>query len=68
MKILSSDTICALATGSLTSAIAIIRISGKEAIKIINSIFSKNITNKKSHTTHFGTIQKDKFTITERCC
>ena len=65
MKILSSDTICALATGSLTSAIAIVRISGKEAIKITNSIFSKNITNKKSHTTHFGTIQKDKFIIDE---
>ena len=38
------------------SAVAIIRISGKQAISITNSIFSKDILNTKSHTIHFGTI------------
>tara|TARA_B100001250_G_scaffold400899_1_gene412076 strand:+ start:482 stop:1840 length:1359 start_codon:yes stop_codon:yes gene_type:complete len=50
------DTICAITTGGGISAIAIIRVSGEKAINITNSIFSKNITNSKSHTIHFGTI------------
>jgi len=53
----TDDTICAIATGSETSAIAIIRISGKNAIKITNKIFSKNLLNVKSHTIHFGDIK-----------
>ncbi len=55
-NILQNDTICALATSGSLSAIAIIRLSGKNALKIINSIFSKNIINAKTHTIHFGTI------------
>ena len=48
------DTICAIATGGGMSAIAVIRISGNKAIDIVNSIFSKNIKNVKTHTIHFG--------------
>ena len=50
------DTICAISTGGNMSAIAIIRISGNNAIKITNSIFSKDIRKAKSHTIHFGNI------------
>ena len=50
------DTICALATGSGLGAIAIIRVSGSEAINICKKVFSKNIADVKSHTIHFGTI------------
>ena len=50
------DTICALATGGGMSAIALIRISGNKSISTINNIFSKNLTDKKSHTAHFGNI------------
>ena len=50
------DTICALASGGGMSAIALIRISGDKSISTINNIFSKNLTNKKSHTAHFGNI------------
>ena len=50
------DTICAITTGGGMSAIAVIRISGKEAINLVNSIFNKDIKNAKSHTIHFGTI------------
>ena len=55
-NILQDDTICALATSGSLSAIAIIRLSGKNALKITNSIFSKHIINAKTHTIHFGTI------------
>ena len=50
------DTICALASGGGMSAIALIRISGDKSISTINNIFSKNLTDKKSHTAHFGNI------------
>jgi tRNA modification GTPase len=59
------DTICAIATGSSTGAIAVIRVSGKNSFKICNKIFSKNITNKKSHTLHFGTIKNGNKIIDE---
>jgi tRNA modification GTPase len=52
----NNDTICALATGGGMSAIALIRLSGTDSIKIANKIFSKELQNKKSHTVHFGTI------------
>ena len=55
-NLLQEDTICALATGGGLSAIAVLRLSGKEAIKITNAIFSKDISASKSHTIHFGTI------------
>ena len=55
-NLLQEDTICALATGGGLSAIAVLRLSGKEAIKITNSVFSKDISASKSHTIHFGTI------------
>ena len=38
-----SDTICAIATGGGTSAIAVIRISGKKSFDIIKQIFDKKI-------------------------
>ena len=55
-NLLQDDTICALATGGGLSAIAVLRLSGKEAIKITNAVFSKDISTSKSHTIHFGTI------------
>ncbi|MDC1024831.1 tRNA uridine-5-carboxymethylaminomethyl(34) synthesis GTPase MnmE [Flavobacteriales bacterium] len=59
------DTICALATGGGMSAIALIRISGKKSISTINNIFSKNLTDKESHTAHFGNIIDKKDIIDE---
>lgn len=52
------DTIVALATPSGVGAIAVIRISGKSAIPIINDVFSsKDLSIQNSHTIHFGTIK-----------
>ncbi|MFN4082286.1 MAG: tRNA uridine-5-carboxymethylaminomethyl(34) synthesis GTPase MnmE [Bacteroidia bacterium] len=51
------ETICAPATPTGTGAIAVIRISGKNAIEIVNSAFKgKNLLKAKSHTAHFGYI------------
>jgi tRNA modification GTPase len=56
------DTICALATPPGFSAIAVIRISGKEAFNVCEQIFHpKNkmihLSEAKSHTLHFGIIK-----------
>ena len=64
-NILHDDTICALATGGSMSAIAVIRISGNKSISILNSVFSKDINNARTHTIHFGTIFKDNKVIDE---
>ncbi|WHT39445.1 MULTISPECIES: tRNA uridine-5-carboxymethylaminomethyl(34) synthesis GTPase MnmE [Myroides] len=54
------DTIVALATPSGAGAIAIIRVSGKEAIALVNGIFQsikkKDLTKQKTHTLHLGHI------------
>ena len=43
-------TIAAISTALQDGAISIIRLSGDEAISIVQSIFSKNILDAKSHT------------------
>lgn len=55
----SEDTICAIATGSAVAAIAVIRVSGKDAIALVSSIFSKPLLDKPSHTVHFGVIRNE---------
>jgi tRNA modification GTPase len=61
----NNDTICALATGGGMSAIALIRLSGAQSLKIVDNLFSKNILDQKSHTVHFGTILEDSNIIDE---
>lgn len=53
----SSDTICALSTAPGVGAIAVIRVSGKQAFTCLATIFSKDLTNAPSHTAHFGRIR-----------
>ncbi|WP_394349683.1 tRNA uridine-5-carboxymethylaminomethyl(34) synthesis GTPase MnmE [Adhaeribacter soli] len=58
MNFLSQDTIVALATAQGPGAIAVIRLSGPEAISITNKVFrGKNLEQQASHTLHFGTIR-----------
>ncbi len=55
-----NDTITALATPPGVGAIAVIRLSGKEAINIVNARFpTKNLTAQASHTVHLGTIRDE---------
>ena len=52
-----NDTICAIATSQGVGAIAIIRVSGEEAIEIVNKIFKgKDLTKVSSHTINYGYI------------
>ena len=50
------ETIVALATPVGIGAIGVIRLSGSDAIDIAQSVFLKKITDKASHTLHFGRI------------
>ena len=55
--LIHNDTIVALATANGVGAIAVIRISGPQAIAIVNSVFKgKNLIEVPSHTVHFGLI------------
>ncbi|PPL00105.1 tRNA uridine-5-carboxymethylaminomethyl(34) synthesis GTPase MnmE [Parapedobacter indicus] len=52
------DTIVALATATGSGAIAVIRLSGPEAIPLVNRVFKgKNLAEQASHTVHFGTLR-----------
>ncbi|WP_414693319.1 tRNA uridine-5-carboxymethylaminomethyl(34) synthesis GTPase MnmE [Ohtaekwangia sp.] len=53
-----NDTIVALATAQGLSAIAVIRLSGEDAIAITQKVFSgRNLEAQPSHTVHFGTLR-----------
>ncbi len=58
----NEDTIIALATPQGVGAIGVIRLSGNDSIKLVNTVFKgKNLEEESSHTIHFGTIRdKDK--------
>ena len=64
-----NDTIVALATPSGAGAIAVIRISGENAIHIASQIFrsvkNKDLLKQKSHTLHLGHIIDDNKTLDE---
>ena len=61
-----NDTIVAQSTPQGKGAIGIIRLSGKNSIKIINSIFpSKDLSKEKSHTIHYGNIEYENDIIDE---
>jgi len=68
---LNNDTIAALATPNGFGAIAVIRLSGNEAINIIEKILKtknlnqKKLNNKNSHTTHFGIIMDGDWIVDE---
>lgn len=52
-----NDTICAIATSQGVGAIAIIRVSGEDSIKIVNKIFKgKDLEKVESHTINYGHI------------
>jgi len=60
------DTIIALATPQGVGAIAVIRISGKDAIRVCNEVFfGKNLEEQPSHTIHLGTIRDGEKIIDE---
>ena len=68
---LNNDTIAALATPHGFGAIAVIRLSGKDAIAITEKVFytkslqQKTLVDKESHTAHFGLIYENETIIDE---
>ena len=52
---MNSDTICAIATAP-GGALGIIRISGAQALEILSSVFSKDLTQAQPNTIHYGRI------------
>jgi tRNA modification GTPase len=62
-------TICALATPSGNGALAVIRISGKDALDIADKVFvsskNKKLKAQKAYTSHFGKIYDDNELIDE---
>lgn len=61
-----SDTIIALATPSGIGAIGVIRLSGPDAISLVNEVFyGKDLSIQHSHTIHFGTIRDGKHVLDE---
>ena len=64
---MNSDTIAAIATAMSPSGIGIIRISGEDALPVIDRIYRSKYGHKKlslceSHTIHYGYIYDDGFT------
>ena len=52
------DTICAISTSKGVGAISIIRVSGSDAIELVNKIFTgKDLTQVDSHTINYGHIE-----------
>ncbi|WP_294280670.1 tRNA uridine-5-carboxymethylaminomethyl(34) synthesis GTPase MnmE [uncultured Chryseobacterium sp.] len=52
---MNNDTICALATANGIGALGIIRVSGQEALPVVQKSFpGKNLEKQKSHTLHYG--------------
>ena len=60
-----NDTICAISTALGVGAISIIKVSGSEAISIVNKLFSGDIESAKSHTIHYGYIKENNEIIDE---
>ena len=61
-----SDTIAAISTALGVGAISIIRVSGIDAIKIVNKIFvGKDLEKQESHTMHYGHIKNNEEIIDE---
>lgn len=59
------DTICGVSTSIGIGAISIVRVSGSEAINIVDSIFDRDLKNKESHTITYGHIKYEDQIIDE---
>lgn len=60
-----NDTIAAISTTLGVGAIAIVRVSGNDAIKIVDKVFSRDLLKKASHTISYGYIKDNDEVIDE---
>ncbi len=61
----TDDTICALSTPQGQGALAVIRVSGKEALSIADALFSVKLQKASSHTVHYGRVKTEDQVIDE---
>ncbi len=61
----TTDIICAISSPPGVGAISLIRLSGAGSIELFNLIFSKDISNAKGYTVHFGNIIKNEELLDE---
>ena len=68
--LLQSDTICAIATPFGAAGIAVVRVSGKEAISLVDKLFHgrHTLAESASHSAHYGTIVRGETTLDEVVC
>ena len=63
-----SDTIVALATPPGVGAIGVIRLSGSNAISIVDEVFfGRNLKNVDGNTVHYGKIKNEEGKILDEC-
>ena len=64
------NTICAISTPYGTGGIAVIRVSGPEAVSIVDSLFvgRTSLLDAQPNTIHFGRIQRDGETLDQVLC
>lgn len=63
---ITSDTIIALSTPPGSGAIGVIRLSGPDAVRLTNQVFSgKDLEKQETHTLHFGLIKDNHVIIDE---
>ena len=60
-----NDTIAAISTATGVGAISIVRISGDEALSIVNKIFDRDVNSFKTNTINYGHIIEDDKVIDE---
>ena len=61
-----SDTICAISTSLGVGAVSMIRVSGTDAVSIVNNLFDgDNLETSETHTIHYGFIVNDNEKIDE---
>lgn len=60
-----NDTIVALATPNMKSALSLIRVSGPDSIAIVNEIFSRDLTKAGANTINYGYIIEDNQKVDE---
>lgn len=57
MNVGFNDLICAIATPQGSGAISIVRLSGDGAWNCVEQLFSKKLSDRESHTVHFGILE-----------
>ena len=64
------DTICAISTAFGSAGIAVIRVSGSEAIAVADTLFRgrHRLSEVASHSAHFGAIEREGTTLDEVVC